>query len=95
MESTIILFWASRLTVGMKGLTEFVATGLTVIALVLMSLPLIVPTSPEVTIAPVATLPVMLLALTLAALRLPTVLLITLTATPRKSPEFTSSAWRC
>ena len=72
MESTIILLSAFRLTVGMMGLTGFVATGLTVIARVLMSCPATILISPEVAISPVATLPVLLLALTLAALRLPT-----------------------
>src|SRR4028119_29169 len=72
IDTTLILVWASRFTVGIR-LTGFVAAGLTVIIPVLISCWAKIITSPVVLIAPVATLPVLLLALTLAALRLPTV----------------------
>jgi hypothetical protein len=47
MESTRIFIWASRLTMGMIGLTGFVATGLTVISLCVDVCPLELWTSPE------------------------------------------------
>ena len=73
IDATLILVWASRLTVAMMRLTGFAAAGLTVIAAVLIGPPATILTSPVVAIAPVATLPLLLLALTVAALRLPTV----------------------
>ena len=69
MDVTEILVWASILTVGVG----FTPTGLTVTAPVLISCLAKILTSPVVAIAPAIALPVLLLALTVVALRVPTV----------------------
>ena len=73
IDATLILVWASRLTVAMMRLTGFAAAGLTVIIPVLISCPAKILTSPVVAIAPVATAPLRLIALTVAPLSSPTV----------------------
>ena len=73
IDATPILVWASRLTVGTIELTGFAAAGLTIIAAVLICPPATILTSPVVAIAPVATLPLLLVALTAAPLISPTV----------------------
>ncbi|TAF98333.1 MAG: hypothetical protein EAZ45_20680 [Oscillatoriales cyanobacterium] len=71
-DATLILVFASRLTVGVVGLTGFAAIGLTVIGAVMICCPATTLTSPVEAIAPVATFPVRLVAPTVEPVRFPT-----------------------
>ena len=69
MEATLISLRALRLTTGVRS----TLTGLTIMAAVLICCPAAIVTSPLVAIAPVATVPLLLVALTAAPLSTPTV----------------------